>query len=275
MSATIALLASRQDPAGLTIYRILRENFGFVETAELFDAIPVCGHPELRARLYLLEDQLLTSDNLENKIEADVFLFLSKHRSGSDTRSFAVHSIGNWDTAVAGGKDKMLCPAAPQLMGSIFSEMSKRAEEKPDYEITMEATHHGPFTTKPAIFVEVGSTEAEWKDESNAIFLAGCVLEGIKNAGHRKTALGIGGPHYCRTFNKLSARKEIAFGHVCPKHHLDTLDVEMMKQAIEKSGSPDMVILDWKGLGPEKRRIVELLDRLGLQYERSDGLLKN
>jgi len=33
--------------------------------------------------------------------------------------------------------------------------------------------------------------------------------------------------------------------------------------------------LDWKGLGQEKQRIIQMLDKIGLKYERSDVLLKN
>jgi D-tyrosyl-tRNA(Tyr) deacylase len=68
---------------------------------------------------------------------------------------------------------------------------------------------------------------------------------------------------------------DYAVGHICPKHMLGNLDSKLLKQAVEKNGSRfSMVVLDWKGLGAEKARIVSLLDDLGIKYERYQRLSK-
>ena len=320
----VAIIASSRDPAGKTIHVALREK-------------PALGDAKVPdISIQLIDQELLAADNLEKAIPANLFIFASKHRSSSNTKSFAVHSIGNWDIANAGGKDKELCQSPALLQREIFLSLLKRQRE--GYEVTMEATHHGPFTSVPSVFVEVGSTEEEWNDKENARIIAESILEGLddylkakeakasgpdsmdkiandKNSmgensneknnnnetpmvnermenkkygnnktmkenennrnGRAKIAVGIGGPHYCNSFNKLVSRKNYAIGHICPKHHLEKLDEEMLRQAIEKTvGKVDAIVLDWKGLGQEKARLLDVLKIFDIPVERTDQLLK-
>ena len=76
-------------------------------------------------------------------------------------------------------------------------------------------------------------------------------------------------------FNKVVLRTEIAFSHICPKFQLENLDEELIKQSIEKTKEKvDFIVLDWKGLGKEKQRIVEMLKNLNLEFNRADQILK-
>jgi D-tyrosyl-tRNA(Tyr) deacylase len=57
---------------------------------------------------------------------------------------------------------------------------------------------------------------------------------------------------------------------------LEKLDKEMILQSIERTKEKvDFILLDWKGLGTEKQRIVELLKNMNLEMGRSDHTLKN
>jgi D-aminoacyl-tRNA deacylase len=274
----IALIASEKDPAGRTIYAQLLKQ-GFEAAPSTFHNNPVhtsrAGEAELS--LYLIADELLAADNLEQQVDADLFVFLSKHRSGSNTKSFAVHSIGNWSGAKAGGKYRELVPGSAALQRLIFLELQNARE---GYETTMEATHHGPYMEKPSLFVEVGSTEEEWQDIENAKIISNAVLNAIEkfslgNYEKPVVAIGIGGPHYCNNFNKLVERKNYAFAHVCPKHSLNELDPEMLKQAMEKTMEDvDAVVLDWKGLGGEKQKMLDIAHKSNVKVERTDQLLK-
>ena len=79
------------------------------------------------------------------------------------------------------------------------------------HELTMEATHHGPFVDKPAVFVEIGSTEKEWNDKNNGKIIAETIMSGLNDENENyKIAVGIGGGHYCNNFNKLVLRTDIA-----------------------------------------------------------------
>ena len=57
---------------------------------------------------------------------------------------------------------------------------------------------------------------------------------------------------------------------------LDKLDESLIKEAIQKTAEKvDLIILDWKGLGQNKERIMNMLKNLNLKFERSDSLSKS
>lgn len=275
----IAIIASSKDPAGINIRNNMINIFDFEKADEKFENENVFQYAKIKnktIKLYLTNQDLIFSENIDRKINADIFIFASKHRSKENTPSFAVHPIGNWGNADLGGKEKSLCPSSSVLLKNLFVELNSIAKET-NYELTMEATHHGPFVEKPAVFIEIGSTEKEWNDSENGKTIAKTIINGLLNENKTyKTAVGIGGPHYCNNFNKIALRTDIAFSHFCPKYHLDKLNNELIQEAINKTAEKvDFILLDWKGLGTEKQRIVDLLKNMGLEIKRSDQLLKD
>lgn len=275
----IAIISSSKDPAGINIRSSLIELFDFERTDEKFDNNEVCQYTKIKnkiIKLYLIENDLIFSENIDRKINADILIFASKHRSRENTPSFAVHPIGNWNKNDFGGKEKELCPSSAVLLKNFFIELNK-IENKNNFEITMEATHHGPFVEKPAVFAEIGSTEKEWNDKENGKVIATAIMNALKNENQNyKIAVGIGGPHYCNNFNKIALRTDIAVSHICPKFHLDKLDESSIKQSIEKTKEKiDFILLDWKGLGAEKQRIVDLLEKMNLEVKRTDKILRD
>ncbi len=84
-----------------------------------------------------------------------------------------------------------------------------------------------------------------------------------------RVALGIGGNHYCSSFNKIELEEDFALSHICAKYTLKSLNEEMLKQAIERTEERvEFVLLDWKGLGEQKERVLKLLDELNIVYEK-------
>ena len=75
-------------------------------------------------------------------------------------------------------------------------------------------------------------------------------MNALDNQNHDyKTAIGIGGPHYCNNFNKILLRTDTAISHIRPKYLLEKLDEELIKQSVQKTVEKvDFVLLDWKGL---------------------------
>jgi len=273
----IAVVASSTDPAGINIRNKVIELPGFEKLNEKFDGTDVfeCNNIKNKnVRLYLVKSDLIFSESLDKKIDADVFIFASKHRSKENTPSFAVHSIGNWGKAESGGKEKVLCPSSPFLQKDLFLRLNKFGSDS-SYEITLEATHHGPFMEKPSVFVEVGSTEKEWNDEGNGKLIAKTIMDALNSDETAyKAAIGIGGPHYCNNFNKIALRTDIAMSHVCPKHSLESLDLELIMQSIEKTtGKADFILLDWKGLGAHKQKVLGLIKSMGIEFKRTDHVL--
>lgn len=273
----IAIIASSKDPAGVNIRNNLIQLFDFEKTNEKFDNNIIYQHNNInnkKVKLYLINNDLIFSENIDKTIGADAFIFASKHRSKENTPSFAVHAIGNWNSANFGGQDRKLCPSSAVLLKNLFIELDKNANNS-GFEITLEATHHGPYVEKPAVFVEIGSTEKEWSNKQNGETIAKTIMNALQNENKNyKSCIGIGGPHYCNNFNKISLKTGIALSHVCPKYHLGKLDEILVKQAIEKTlEEVKFVILDWKGLGTEKKRIVDLLKNLRLEIKRTDQIL--
>jgi len=82
-----------------------------------------------------------------------------------------------------------------------------------------------------------------------------------------KVAVGLGGPHYVPNFMAVMEKSDLAFGHLCPKHHLANLDLEMLKQAIAKSHA-ELVVIDWKGVGGFKDQLIQMLDELKIPYKK-------
>ena len=272
----IAIISSSNDPAGINIRNNLIELFGFEKTDEKFDNNDIYEYNKIEnknIKLYLINDDLIFLENIDKKINADVFIFASKHRSKENTPSFAVHAIGNWDKAEFGGEEMKLCPSSAVLLKNLFVELNKIGKNS-GFEITLEATHHGPYVDKPAVFCEIGSTEKEWNYKENGKILATTIINSLKNQNQNyKIAVGIGGPHYCNNFNKIVLKTDIAISHICPKFHLDKLNEDLIKQALEKTiEKVDFIMLDWKGLGTEKQRIVDLLKSINLETKRTDQI---
>ena len=142
----------------------------------------------------------------------------------------------------------------------------KKSELK-GFEVEIEATHHGPYLEKPCLFIEIGSSEKEWGDEKAGEIIAKVILEIVKNKKRFKSCIVLGGGHYNKVARKLMLDTEYAVGHICPKHSLENLDEELLKQMIKRSDDTiELAVLDWKGLGKEKQRIISLLEKLEIKY---------
>lgn len=275
----IAVISSSKDLAGLNIRNNLIELFDFEKTGDKFDNNEVFQYDKIKdkaIKLYLTNQDLIFAENIDRKINADIFIFASKHRSKENTSSFAVHPIGNWGIAEFGGQDGKLCFSSAVLLKNLFVELNNNAKNT-RYEITLEATHHGPYVEKPAVFAEIGSTEKEWNDNENGKTMAKTIMNALNNQNKGyKIAVGIGGPHYCSNFNKIMLRTNVAFSHICPKYMLGNLNENLIKQSVEKTAEKvDFAVLDWKGLGAEKQRIVGLLKNLNLEIKRTEQVLKD
>jgi len=105
--------------------------------------------------------------------------------------------------------------------------------------------------------------------------IAETIMNALNNEiANYKTAVGIGGPHYCSNFNKIMLRTDTAVSHICPKYHLQDLNENLVKQSIEKTiEKVDFILLDWKGLGKEKQRIVDLLKNFDIEVKRIEQIL--
>ena len=258
-------MTSAKDIAGATIKQQLLKNYGFTETGRQFDGFPVFtlpidGH---EARLFTISSDSIHAENIDRRIPADLFVFATRHVSRTGVPALTAHSVGNWGKADFGGRDDTICTTSASLLKLFLQNLAAVAKSE-DYkgEVVQESTHHGPYLEKPAVFIEVGSAESDWKDERLASMVADSLIGGLGDYAALENdfvpVVGLGGLHYGSGFRKLMLDSDYAVGHICPKHHLQSLTMELLRQAMESCGA-ESVALDWKGLGQEKQRIKELL----------------
>lgn len=254
-----AIIVSKKDIAGMNIASFL-EKLDFRK----YDA-----------NLFYLEKDTVFSENLDQEIDADLFIFATRHQSEAAKPSLSVHTQGNWARAEYGGRDRELAVNPADYIKTAFQILHKDSKLK-EFEVTLECTHHGPALNKPSMFIEIGSTQKQWENKEAGELIANTIIKLIKATTKKyKIAIGIGGPHYCSNFNKIELNSDIAISHICPKYMLDKLDKQMLQQAIEKTdGKVDLILLDWKGLGTEKEKIKQITDELEIEVKRTNQIEK-
>ena len=192
---------------------------------------------------YLGGEEIISDENLDlEKINRYDFIILaSKHQSKEGVKSLSVHAPGNWSSTQPkfGGKPGKICPSSAGFQKQLFENLNKQMIEHKlkKYQATLECTHHGPLINKPCVFIEIGSTETEWKDRRAGFVIAKTIIDTIENFKenpYNEIAIGIGGPHYCPNFNKIQLNSNFAISHIIPGYVLPITD-EMIKEAVNKT----------------------------------------
>jgi len=266
-----AFIIWKECPAGNNIKNNLLKLYDFKKQGE-YDNDDVYSYKNIR--LYTSETKHLFCEDIDKKLPEDVIIFLTTHRSESKIPSLSVHVTGNWGIAEMGGQDKQLSLSYPSLIREIYFELKKNNTLE-EFDVVVECTHHGPLLTKkPSMFVEIGSTEKEWKKEDAGEIIAKTLINVTqKKPGKYKAVFGIGGLHTTPILTRTMEKSDIALAHICPKYNLESLDEEMIKQAMSRSTEKiEFALLDWKGMGKEKRRIIDLLEKLKIPYKRTDKI---
>ncbi len=271
------IVASKKDPAGVNMSTHLSQ----------FQQASNAGGPE-DFRFYLVDDEIIYTKNLdaERINQADFVIFVSKHAAKSTedgyTKTLSVHAPGNWREARYGGQPRKVCKTSAFFMKQAFEQIDKNMKEYnlKDYELTLEATHHGPLIDKPCVFIEIGPTEKEWTDRRAGFIMARAITDTIKNFHEDKyneIAIAIGGPHYCPSFNKIQLASNIAISHIIPRHAFPITE-DMVREAVEGTEEEvDLAVLDWKGLGnaDQRKEVTDALDKVYLRYEKTSDVGKN
>lgn len=216
----------------------------------------------MHANAVLVDEPLLDF----TKIESDLVVFCSTHKSASSEPCFTTHSEGNFGDAKLGGEPKTLALTSATAIKTAFDSLKKQSL----LQVFMEATHHGPtgIATSPCLFVELGATQTQWSDDALCTELCrACVEVAVCYNPKNKDAasLGFGGTHYCNAFNDIDA----AFSFVCSKHYVDQVDEEMLDQMIAKTIEPvEKAFIDKKGCASEQRKkIISLLESKSIAWE--------
>ncbi|TBR11409.1 MAG: D-tyrosyl-tRNA(Tyr) deacylase [Candidatus Nitrosotenuis sp.] len=244
------LVAYEQDPAGHNMAKFISKQMkkdGDVYRGKNFD-------------LVIIPTPAISADWLEEKYHYDGFVFLSKHAAQSGELALTCHSTGNFGTAQFGGNDRQVAVPHPHLQKSYLQTLWKNRADFSEFQIVMEATHHGPTAlSKPTIFIEIGTTEKQWSDESLCNSVAKLVLQTLSEPIRTNpVAICFGGTHYPEKFTKELIEGKHALGTVIPKHALEFLDAPLFSHILDRNNAKT-ALLDWGGLGSHKQKVMDLI----------------
>jgi D-aminoacyl-tRNA deacylase len=221
-----------------------------------------------------LNEESVCAQNLTDFFSnLELIVFISRHSSVSGTPTLSVHTPGNLGEAELGGLARTVSVSPANAMRDTLEAMMQFNEEmRLSYEVSYECTHHGPSLNIPAMFAELGSSPKQWNDLKAAEAVARAAMEAISMSGksQAKAVLGIGGPHYSEKFTRIALESEVAFGHIIPKYAVPYIDVEILRQCLEKTlEKVELVILDWKGIkGEHKSTLVRMVEEIGISFKK-------
>lgn len=219
------------------------------------------------------EKNFLYLENEDVPGPEDLLIIPSTHRSAAEKHSLTIHATGNFGNADYGGEPRKLNPTNPASIAVGLRSMA--AAKLPDYDVCLEVTHHGPTLDVPLIFIEIGSSEAQWKDVEAGKVVANAMKDIVENEKTFENYIGFGGPHYAPSFTSLLLdNPDIAIGHIIPSYHAKHITKEIIEEMLEKSLA-NKAIFDWKGLKSEARgKVVGILEELEVEWFKTGELRK-
>jgi D-aminoacyl-tRNA deacylase len=276
LNDNFVLVTSGHDLAGTTMSSYLIRNAEFAIESKRGEVYGESYRSQRykNIQFHIFSGNLLTSEKINDLYSgADVFIFLSKHRSNSSIPTLTCHFTGNFSADNSyGGNAREIAISYPSLLKAYLKAITAARHRVPEYEVIIEATHHGPTSlNKPVLFIELGSSEKQWADENAASVICDTLLDILDNGFERckKVGIALGGTHYPRKFNKLLLDSKFGLAAVASKHNLEAIDHAMLNQMIEKSiEKVTHIVLDSKGLGKQKDRILKIVEKTSLElYE--------
>jgi len=285
------VVRSSEDAASVNIVEHLLR-LGKWEEAGQFEGTPV--HRMGESVIVTIPVHHLFYDDIDDKVEKalglrpSLVIFASRHKSASNLRTLTVHPIGNYGKAEMGGRDRTLVPSAPREMTLAFKELVRRAggdashfsagsvttqsvdappftagSEKRGgalkYQISLEATHHGPYLRTPTFYIEIGSDEMAWKEPEPGRVIAEAIFE-VLSAGAliSPIAVGVGGGHYVPRITDVAREKNIAFGHMLPSYGFEAgWSPETLKLMLEATPGAKLVYFHRKAIKKPALREME------------------
>ncbi|HVP94832.1 MAG TPA: D-aminoacyl-tRNA deacylase [Methanoregulaceae archaeon] len=253
----ITLISSKNDIAGRNIHRHIHEY--------LENGIPGAG-ANFRSGNHSyshieVDGRLIFQDRIDEGSDADLMIFLSRHASVNPVPLLTVHCTGNPGRAELGGTERSVATAAPEWMQAVLINLQKLAP--PGFGACYEVTHHGPTDLHiPSFFVEIGSTEYEWRNEEAAAAVAIAVL--TARPGPAIPMISFGGNHYARRQTDIAVKTQAAFGHIVHSREVPVIDGEMIRLLAGKSRAV-AVHIDRKALQrADTARIEQLIQEGGM-----------
>jgi D-aminoacyl-tRNA deacylase len=274
----ILIVASKKDTASLNIKKQILKQYSFKKNSKTFQKNSIYNL-NLNGKditLVTLSQESVYAQNLPECFpNSEIVIFVSRHSSASGKPTLSVHTPGNFDEAGLGGLPRIVSVSPAKAMSNALKALLHFKEKlRIDYDVSYEVTHHGPSLDVPAMFVELGSSEKQWRDTKAAAAVAYSTMYAAVNfskpANYCSSVVGIGGTHYNQKFTFMALVGEAIFGHIIPKHAVCKINSEMLFQCREKTFERvSLVILDWKGIRSEdKPKLLTALEDVGLPFKK-------
>ncbi len=258
MNDEVAIICSTADLASLNILQHLHELASWEKHEDYESSGPfrLIVHSERQITLHCL-DARLTALGLHPKL----IIFASRHKSESGKPWLGGHFTGE-----KVDEELELSAAAPSGLRSFLHNIADNTPE--GFEISAEATHHGPTDlTTPSFFAEIGSSEQQWQDPQAGKAVSRAILD--IELSDFPVFLGFGGGHYVPRQTSLMFEANISFGHLFSSYQLGNLDTDIILEAQRKSGA-EYAYIDRKSMrSGERHWISEMLDSIGIPILRS------
>jgi len=270
----ILIVASTKDTASMNIAQKIIDNYAFEKTSESFRQNPVyvktlAGR---EVKLVFANVELIYTQFLTDFFTPKLLVFVSRHSSVSGIPTLSVHTPGNFGEAELGGITRKVSIAPASAMKEALLEMFRqRKQQRLNYKVSYECTHHGPSLDVPTMFVELGSSPMQWKDLKAAEAVAHAAMAAVTKQSTYRAVLGVGGPHYNEKFTKLTLNTQIAFGHIIPKYAIPKIDAEILMHCVQRTVEKvESAIFDWKGMrGLDKQRLIAILNEMNIFVEKA------
>ncbi|HIP24874.1 MAG TPA: D-aminoacyl-tRNA deacylase [Archaeoglobus profundus] len=228
-----------------------------------------------------IDKDLIYADYLDEQLKRQglsfsELLFISRHSSKDKRKLFTVHVSGNVGTADYGGKPYSLAKPCPIRIKNYVMALKKRLDRKPEFQFSLEVTHHGPSEiSTPSAFFEIGSSEEEWKDEEAGRIVAESLIEAIndqKSDWH--IAVGVGGTHYAPRQTELILETTFTFGHNFAKYTFNYLNKEILIKAVEISNAKYIVIDEKSVTSTIKSLVRDVAEQLNIEVIKTKEVKK-
>jgi D-aminoacyl-tRNA deacylase len=255
------VLASIRDPAALNIADRLLELYDFEKCDILPDAY-ICGN----ILLVKIADE--AAQVTKPPLDVEEIIFASRHASEAGRPSLTVHVPGE-------PEGRELAVASPPTVKSALQELGLAREEFGlPYEVSLEATHHGPTKLEvPVTFVEIGSAPDQWGNKKAGEAAARAIMAAATSSQKFTNAVGFGGPHYAPRHTEVALRTDVAVGHILPKYL--NLDEELIERSVIcTSGGVKLFVLDQKGMSVEQRELCRrIAGKFGIRIAKAGEIL--
>ena len=276
IKSRVVIIIPEPDLAANTIWNEIKNQSYFKETDQQFDGNVVYQHNKYPRDIKIIHSKKdgVASNHLDLEIEAELYIFTSRHRAASGTPALLIHPTGNWNQITLEGREKELSyTSATALKLGLQNLITKQEEfDLEEFKVDMEVTHHGPTELKtPLIFMELGSSEEYWKHKKAALAVGQAIIDTAEQFVQRGTFqgesfVGFGGNHYAYRFRKhVFLDEKTHISHIAAKHTLDNLTEEIILEAFEKTiEEPKGALIDKKGARSEQRKnIINIVEGHG------------